>query len=564
MKIKWKIVLAAVVALAGFIIITTITFQKNITKLIDEETNTELMNYSELGLSILDANYTGDWHLEGDKLYKGDTCINDNFDVVDEITQKTGILATIFAGDTRISTTVKDSSGKRQVGTKASDKVIDTVLKNGQGYLGSAVVEGNKASTYYMPIKDKGGKVIGMWFVGIYTKDVDAKISDSLISITGFLIVVLLAGCILAYLLGTMIASGFRHLKDSIEKLEKGDLKFEFNQKAAERKDEVGDITRSFINMQNQISKIMHSIKEESGKIEGAAISLADNANAVYNNVEEISATTEELSAGMEETAASSEEMSATALEIEKEIASVTEKSNSGLILASEIKTRADRLKEQTLKSQSTAAEIYEKANRQLRQSIDKTNAIEEIKVLSKTILSITAQTNLLALNASIESARAGEAGKGFAVVANEIRLLAENSQAAVTKIEAITQEVSGAVEDLVSDSKSILDFVDNKVIQDYRAFVKTGEQYSEDAVTVEGMVAEIKASAITLYQSIQYIRQAIEEVTVATNEGASGSTDIAGKCSEIAAKTSDVLEQANGNKVSAERLNELIQFFQI
>ncbi|WFR59813.1 methyl-accepting chemotaxis protein [Anaerocolumna sp. AGMB13025] len=564
MKIKWKIVLAAVIALAGFIAITTIIFQRNISTLIKEETKTELKNYSELGLSILDAHYPGDWRLEGNKLYKGDTSINDNFEVVDEITQKTDILATIFAGDTRISTTVKDPSGKRQIGTRASDQVIDTVLKKEQEYLGSAVVEGNQASTYYIPIKDKDSKVIGMWFVGIYTKDVDAKITESLLSITGFLMLVLLAGSIFAYLLGTIIAGGFKHLKDSIEKLEKGDLKFEFNPKIAKRKDEVGDITRSFINMQNQISKIMNSIKEESGKIEGAANLLADNANEVYNNVEEISATTEELSAGMEETAASSQEMSAAAAEIDKEIASVSEKSNNGLVLASDIKTRAERLMVMTLESQSAAAEIYQKANKQLRQSIDKTNAIEEIKVLSKTILNITAQTNLLALNASIESARAGEAGKGFAVVANEIRLLAENSQAAVSKIEAITQEVSGAVEDLVSDSKSILDFVDNKVIQDYRAFVKTGEQYNEDAVTVEGMVAEIKASAITLYQSIQFIRQAIEEVTVATNEGASGSSDIAEKSTNIAAKTSDVLEQANGNKISAEKLNELIQFFQL
>ncbi|WMJ87881.1 methyl-accepting chemotaxis protein [Anaerocolumna sp. MB42-C2] len=562
MKIKWKIVLATVAAILGFIIITNFLFLQIVTKLVNDETEKELTNYSKLGLSLLDTHYPGDWRLEEDKIYKGETQINDNFDAVDNITGKTGILATVFAGDTRVSTTVKNSDGKRQVGTKASDKIINTVLKNGKEYLGTAVVAGDNADTFYVPLKDKDGNVIGMWFVGVYKKDVEAKIHNSVLSITGMLIIILFIGILLSYLLGNVISKGFRHIKVNLEKLEKGDLTISFDSKAAKRKDEVGDITRSFINMQNQISKTMFSIKEESRKIEDAAIVLADNANDVYHNVEDISATTQELSAGMEETAASSQEMSATAVEIEKEISRVSDQSNHGLELTAEIKDRAEKLKEVALESQKTALEIYEKANKQLRQSINKTSAIEEIKALSKTILSITSQTNLLALNAAIESARAGEAGKGFAVVANEIRLLAENSQDAVSRIEAITMDVSGAVEELVADSRNILDFIDNKVSKDYKILVQTGEQYSDDANTVEDMVAEIKTSTVQLFESIQFIRQAIDEVTVATNEGASGSSEIAGKSSVIAAKTSEVLEQANRNKESAVRLNEQIKFF--
>ena len=68
--------------------------------------------------------------------------------------------------------------------------------------------------------------------------------------------------------------------------------------------------------------------------------------------------------------------------------------------------------------------------------------AAEELKTSSAQIgeivgliSTIAGQTNLLALNAAIEAARAGEQGRGFAVVAEEVRKLAEQSEAAAHQI---------------------------------------------------------------------------------------------------------------------------------
>lgn len=73
-------------------------------------------------------------------------------------------------------------------------------------------------------------------------------------------------------------------------------------------------------------------------------------------------------------------------------------------------------------------------------------SASEEIGSFLSIITEIADKTKLLAVNAAIEAARAGEAGKGFTVVADEVRQLAEGTEAGAKDVANKVEEIQNAV----------------------------------------------------------------------------------------------------------------------
>lgn len=564
MKIKWKIISVSVIIIlvltASIISFTNL----EIKKLVTAETESEIMNYSNMGLQLINKAYPGKWTVQNGKLFKGEVLLNENYEIIDQFTGETDVLATLFLYDTRISTNVKNEMGERQINTKPSEAVIQTVLMDKKIYTGSADIQGKAALTYYVPLKDEGEKVIGIWFVGIYMNIVNERIAHAMQLIAFIAAVILTLGITASFFLGSGIAKAITKVKDRLQLMESGNFNFEFDKTLLKRRDEIGEIVSYSQNMQLKMANIIKGIQEEAENVKTKANQSVQNMETVNFSIEEISASSEQLSAGMQETSAATEEMNASTYEIESEVFNMKERTTKGEILAVEIKERAERLKTETGISYKNTSEIYNQTNIQLRESIQKADAIEEIKVLTQTIINITNQTNLLALNASIEAARAGEAGRGFSVVADQIRLLADNSKQAISKINNITNNVSDAVKNVVNDSGKLLQFVDDKVLKDYEMLVNTSKQYANDADIVHSIVTEINESTEKLHETIQQIRTVIDEITTAAGEGAQGTSDIAVKINEIAQKVNDVLLQVQDNRRSAEQLDTMVDYFQL
>ena len=414
------------------------------------------------------------------------------------------------------------------------------------------------------------GWVIG---TGNYTDYIDDQVAsiekDFSSYVTGrmtlFIISTLIEGIIVVLLLIMIIISIIRPLKkciSSIGVMEQGDFSQAMGTALLKRRDDFGKLAASLESMRNEMSGLIGEVKSQATEITRMVQEIDDNIQALDEEIENVSATTEELAAGMEETAASSEEINAMSHEIESAAKSIARRSQDGATEADDIRDRAVGIKKTTTENDERTKAIHAEINEGLTKALEDIKVVDQIGVLAESIMEITGQTNLLALNASIEAARAGEAGKGFAVVADEIRVLAEQSKAAVVHIQDVTKNVVESVTNLADGAKKLLEFVGTDVVDSFAGFSDMADSYSNDAGKIDGLVTDFSASSEQLLASINGVMDAIGEVSKAATEGATGTNDIAEKTGVVVEKAAEIKEKAEAAHHAADKLQQNVEHF--
>ncbi len=471
---------------------------------------------------------------------------------IDGIKEQTNNHATIFAGDTRYTTTVIGKDGNRAVGTQMSDNVKKVVIDEGKEYKGVALILDEQYYCYYVPIKDESGAVLGAYFTGTPLAASKREFALSvIISIAIGLACIVISAIIVMYYLKKKVAVPIGAVNELALEMSEGNLdSADFSIKFG--RDEVGEFARtlqatkhtlnSYINdltriltamadgdfsrepevtYQGNFKRIEEAVNQIQQQLKTVITSINRSSEEVMLGAAQISDGSQTLAEGTTKQASAIQELSAAINEISVKITHNANNAEKAEKLSSDVEDKMERQNEEMQSMLSAMQEIEAKSN--------------EISKIIKTIDDIAFQTNILALNAAVEAARAGAAGKGFAVVADEVRNLASKSAEAARN----TNFLISASIDAVNNGAEIA-----------RVTAEAMEEVMNISRNTRELISGISAASAAQADAIQQVTAGIDQISHVVQQNSATAEESAASCEELSGQSKMLKDQVSLFKV--------------
>ena len=297
-------------------------------------------------------------------------------------------------------------------------------------------------------------------------------------------------------------------------------------------KDELGDIGRSFVQMQDKIQQLLNSFEGDVVELRKAASDIYQLTGDMQTNISEQQQETHSVAAAISQV---SDSVSTIAQNTDG-AQQLTELASENVIKGQAIvKDTGDTINDISQEVKTSASVINTLAEHS-----------SEITGFVKVIREIADQTNLLALNAAIEAARAGEQGRGFAVVADEVRTLASRTQESTAEIQRIIEQLQKGANDSVLAMKQGVEKAElgvEKTEQVQSAF----EEVTDNVVNIVNATIEISAAVTQQREMVSGIDENTTNIANGADEvmqSANKAADAGHNLSKLADHLSNQLEQ--------------------
>lgn len=211
-----------------------------------------------------DLTYGGEYQTIRDKgdgktyLKKGNAIINQNSDLIDRIKSDTGVDISIFYYDTRMLTTVCNLEGARLVDTMASPKVTEPVLKRGEEFFTRSVILVDRSYfAQYIPIYSGSGEVVGMIAAAKPSAQITGMVNGLMFRNIAIIVLALIIAIWAINHFNRKLVDVIRKLMMFLDSIKAGTLNSSLDPSVLTREDEIGNIGRSAVEVQDSLRKLV-------------------------------------------------------------------------------------------------------------------------------------------------------------------------------------------------------------------------------------------------------------------------------------------------------------------
>jgi methyl-accepting chemotaxis protein len=378
------------------------------------------------------------------------------------------------------------------------------------------------------------------------------------IAVTSALAVIF--GIALGLTVAKMITGPIGRMHARVGTFSEGDLIGEFDTLG---KDELAQMGKGLQDMADSLRNIIGSVKDASTRINDTAQEFSALAEETNASVEEFKANVDEMGMNLNALASTGEEVNASVEEVAAGAQTTAEK---GTDMARQVDDamKAGENGMNAVRNAVSGIEGVAKNAAEAAKSVQELGSrTRQIQNFVAQIGGIADQTNLLALNAAIEAARAGDAGRGFAVVAEEVRKLAEDSNAAAKNIEELAKTITGDLDGVVaislenakaSQSAKDLSVETEDIIASMIAYLKN----------ISGSTQDLAAVSEEQAASSEEIAEAVQSIAARVGSTAEAGENIRSGIGEVAAAAERMAQGADALSGLASGLIDILAFFKM